>query len=97
MLDDSDNSLATLYNKILRFVARDLKSLMEICEVVSSKRHQSLENISQMPYNEETFEILSNVIWPELSRALTVELGTMIFGAGRPDDFRQVNASPRTL
>lgn len=36
------------------------------------------------------FEILANVVWAEIGRAIMDELGSTVFAAGRPDEFRRV-------
>jgi conserved oligomeric Golgi complex subunit 2 len=41
------------------------------------------------------FEVLANVIWAEVARALMDELGSSLFAAGRPDEFRKVRWSLR--
>lgn len=40
------------------------------------------------------FEIMANVIWAELGKAVMDELGSIIFAAGNPDEFRQVRPHP---
>ena len=91
--------MAGLYNKILRFVERDVKSLMEMAESFSSKRRQlalPADNYSKYiedpdPSQKREFEIMSNVVWPEIARAVSEELGSAVFSAGRPNEFRQVS------
>lgn len=39
------------------------------------------------------FEIMANVVWAELGKAVMEELGSVIFAAGNPDEFRQVSRS----
>ena len=39
------------------------------------------------------FEIMANVVWSEIGRALMDELGSVIFAAGKPDEFRRVRVS----
>ena len=94
--------MAALYNKVLRFVERDMKELMEIAEVFSAKhRFPSLSVVT--PSNGHTvqgdkrpqsegFEFMSNVVWAEIGRAVMEELGSIVFAAGRPDDFRQASS-----
>ena len=36
------------------------------------------------------FEIMANVVWAELGRALMDELGALIFAAGKPAEFKRV-------
>jgi conserved oligomeric Golgi complex subunit 2 len=38
----------------------------------------------------EGFEIMTNVVWEEVGRAIMDELGNVVFSAGRPNEFRKV-------
>ncbi|PCH36075.1 COG complex component [Wolfiporia cocos MD-104 SS10] len=87
ILDDRDDALAALYNTVLRFVDRDLRRIMEAAErvcVKSGSRTQQGDAGS-----EHGFEIMANVVWAEIGRAIMDELGGIVFAAGRPDDFRK--------
>ncbi|KAF8492925.1 oligomeric golgi complex component, COG2-domain-containing protein [Gautieria morchelliformis] len=99
LLDDSEDALAALYNKVLRFVERDMKSLMDIAEVFSARHRQPTLPVvaasnghtvhtDQYPQGEG-FEFMSNTVWAEIGRGVMEELGSVVFAAGRPDDFRQ--------
>lgn len=92
LLDDQNNPLAGIYNKILRFTERDLKLIMELAETVSERYRQSTTSIenSDSPNDTPGFEIMSNVIWADVGRAIMEGLGTTIFAAGQPDDFHEV-------
>ncbi|KAI0785678.1 COG complex component [Abortiporus biennis] len=103
ILDDQDDPLATLYNTILRFVDRDMKRIMEIAEKVGVKSHSkglkgplgklpitgSTPLPSPLTQKEEGFELMANVIWAELGQAIMDELGSVVFAAGKPDEFRK--------
>ncbi|OCH93776.1 COG complex component [Obba rivulosa] len=97
MLDDRDDSLAALYNTVLKFIDRDLKRIMEVAETVcvksglrSAKDSQSGNPAgSAKPKEEPGFEIMANVIWAEIGRAIMDELGSVVFAAGKPDEFRK--------
>lgn len=95
LLDDQDNPLAGIFNKILRFTERDLKVIMELAETVSERYRQSTTSIENLDSPNDTpgFEIMSNVIWADIGRAIMEGLGTAIFAAGRPDDFHEVGFS----
>lgn len=97
LLDDANDSLAKLYNQILRFIERDICYIMDAAEGVhlKSKYPRDERGDSFMPSSEEEkgFSILGNVLWEELSRAIQDEIGTIVFAAGRPDEFRKVNCS----
>lgn len=102
LLDDTDDPLAGLFNIILKFVDRDLKGIMEAAERVCVKSGSrpkppavsvtlstiSLEKPSKKG-NSGAFDIMANVIWAEISRAIMDELGGIIFSAGKPDEFRK--------
>lgn len=101
LLDDSDSALASLYNVILRFVSRDLRPIMEIADRVGVKRShmdhqmQPVANVTKTS-NDDTpgglgFNILANVVWAEVSRAILDDLGSIVFAVGKPEDFRKVN------
>ncbi|EPT04594.1 hypothetical protein FOMPIDRAFT_1140249 [Fomitopsis schrenkii] len=87
VLDARDDALAGLYNTVLRFVDRDLRRLMEIAERVCVKSGSR----ARAGAGEEAggFEIMANVVWAEIGRAVLDELGSVVFAAGKPDDFRK--------
>ncbi|TFY83578.1 hypothetical protein EWM64_g449 [Hericium alpestre] len=94
LLDDTDRPLAGLYNTVLKFVDRNLKHILEIAEKVSIKADRGkIQEVAQPRAQRrqkgETFEIMSNVIWAEIGRAIMDELGSVIFAAGKPDEFRR--------
>ncbi|KAF9465050.1 oligomeric golgi complex component, COG2-domain-containing protein [Collybia nuda] len=99
ILEDTEDPLARLYTHILRFVERDLSRVMDIAEKVSLK--SSLHSRSEKELNSsqsltslivldgDGFEIMANVIWEEVGRAVMDELGATVFAAGRPSEFRK--------
>ncbi|PSR73204.1 hypothetical protein PHLCEN_2v10925 [Hermanssonia centrifuga] len=103
ILDDTDDPLAALYNTLLRFVDRDMKRIMEVAEKVSVKPNSRpakgalsrtpLLGTSLQPIKtkeeEGGFEIMANVVWAEIGKAVMEELGGVIFAAGNPDEFRK--------
>lgn len=36
------------------------------------------------------FEIMANVVWSEIGKAIMDELGSVVFAVGKPDEFRKV-------
>ena len=38
----------------------------------------------------EGYEIMANVVWAEFGSAIMDEMGSVVFAAGKPDEFRQV-------
>jgi hypothetical protein len=114
LLDDKDDSLAALFNKVLRFVERDLKAIMEAAErvcVKSGSRRSAFASSTQVaisalstPALEKSnkresagnFDILANVVWAEVARSIMDELGSVVFAAGKPDEFRKVRNQPFT-
>lgn len=60
-----------------------------------SKVVQGMSTPTQAPVNAEGdtiggFEIMSNVVWAEIGRALMDQLGALIFAAGKPAEFKAV-------
>ncbi|KAH9986002.1 COG complex component [Russula compacta] len=84
-LDETDNPLAVLYNGILVFIERDLKRIMDVAERISARVGQEADDA----VDARGFEVLANVVWAEIARALMDELGSALFAAGRPDEFRK--------
>ncbi|KAJ7579135.1 COG complex component [Mycena floridula] len=91
MLDESDDPLAIMYSQILRFVERDLTKIMKLAETESipSTRETPVSPPSAPRTNGQRFDIMANVVWDELGRAIMDNLGTVIFAAGRPNEFRR--------
>lgn len=92
ILDETDDPLAALYNTTLRVVDKDIRRIMEIADTVYAKsgsRHGEGRDGAQ-DGKEPGFEVMANVVWAEIGRALMDELGSVIFAAGKPDEFRKV-------
>lgn len=98
-LDESHDPLAKLFNQLLRFVDRDLRRIMQIAEQVSVKRNptrtESTSAIAlpirvEVTTHTEGFDIMANVIWPEIAHAIMNELGSVVFAVGKPDEFLKV-------
>lgn len=73
---------------------------MELAEKVSLKAGARSKPIGTLPAVKETqekdgdtFEIMANVIWAEVGRAIMDELGSKVFSAGKPSEFRKVRPS----
>jgi hypothetical protein len=76
---------------------------MDVAEKVSIKslprlRSDKEASISQSLAQAVTidgngFEIMANVIWEEIGRAIMDELGGIVFSAGRPNEFRKVSGT----
>lgn len=99
LLEDADDSLARLYNQLLRFVEHDLMRLMTIAEKVSIGPSSEFPLKSlQFPPSSDTdpgpggreFQIMANVVWDEFGRSIMDEIGGIVFAAGRPSEFRKV-------
>ncbi|KDQ57488.1 hypothetical protein JAAARDRAFT_177682 [Jaapia argillacea MUCL 33604] len=102
---DGDGRLAVLFNRILRFVERDLGRVMDVAERVCVKSGSGsrvgakagsgvadkglLGGGMSEEKEREGFEIMANVVWVEIGRAVMDELGSFVFAAGRPDEFRK--------
>ena len=105
LLDETDDPLASLYNSILRFVDRDLKRIMELAEKTGVKTASGTPKLAQsksallalsVSSDKQSalsggFDIMANVVWAEIGKALMDELGGVIFAAGNPDEFRKVS------
>ncbi|KAG2055478.1 COG complex component [Suillus hirtellus] len=107
LLDESNDALARLYNQILRFIERDFGRIMEITERVSLKAGltKSQSGISSGNYNlgdaqqvfADGFEIMTNVVWAEIGRAIMDELGTVVFAPGNPNEFRKHHSTTQAF
>ncbi|CCO27036.1 Conserved oligomeric Golgi complex subunit 2 Short=COG complex subunit 2 [Rhizoctonia solani AG-1 IB] len=126
------DALVGLFNKILRFVQRDVLGVVRVAESVSGKSRRGAGHIfggmspgglgispgglpptssigvspigpglvgsdSVATENPERIEIIANVVWAELARALMDELGSTVFAVGRPDEFRQNYTTTQNL
>ncbi|THU95639.1 COG complex component [Dendrothele bispora CBS 962.96] len=96
ILEQSDEPLAKLFVQILRFLERDLTRIMDIAERVSIKSAQirsstagSIAMSQPIGIQDQGFQILANVVWDELGRAMMDDLGGIVFAAGRPNEFRK--------
>ncbi|BGP46800.1 hypothetical protein JCM10450v2_002648 [Rhodotorula kratochvilovae] len=86
--------LAALYNRVLAFVASECGVLLDVAERALAEVHvpgaatAAPEDQGDEP-NVHGFEVLANVVLDEVVTALTGELGSVIFAAGRPGVFHQ--------
>jgi hypothetical protein len=104
LLDETDDSLATFYNNLLRFVEKDCRVIMDVTAKIGArhgKKHMPAPEVAEdnildgIDEGEHLavsthFEIMANVIWAEIGQALMEELGSVIFSAGRPAEFKKV-------
>lgn len=86
-----------------------MSRIMEIAERIRLKNRPHVRtdksSISATPAKEvqipetrsSNFEIMANVIWPEIGRAVMDELGSHIFAVGQPDEFRKVGGNTARL
>jgi hypothetical protein len=110
-LDENEDTLARVYNQLLRFVERDLRRIMEVADRVSlrgvrggvvggkglgkdmltsSRSGKYTEKADGKQDSLEGFEIMANVVWAEFGRAIMDEMGSIVFAAGSPGEFRKV-------
>ena len=68
---------------------------MDVAERITAKIGQRTDGVDDGA-SAKGFEIFANVVWAELARALTDELGSTLFAAGRPDEFRRVRTFAQT-
>ena len=66
---------------------------MDVAERISARIRRKVDGAVDVG----GFEVLANVIWVEIARALMNELGSALFAAGRPDEFRKVRWSLQIL
>ncbi|KAG1752981.1 oligomeric golgi complex component, COG2-domain-containing protein [Suillus lakei] len=107
LLDESNDPLAKLYNQILRFIERDFGRIMEIAERVSlkagsTKPHSSIalgnyDLGDAQQASADGFEIMTNVVWAEIGRAIMDELGTVVFAPGNPNEFRKHHSTTQAF
>lgn len=96
LLDESLGPLALLYNQIIKFVERDLKKLAESAEAICVKSGSKKQRILPLhgPSNTQEprngFDIMTHVVWAEIGQAIMDELGSVVFAAGKTDEFRKV-------
>lgn len=107
LLDESNDALAKLYNQILRFIERDFGRIMEIAERVSLKAGSTISQSSIALGNHDLgeaqqasvdgFEIVTNVVWAEIGKAIMDELGTVVFAPGNPNEFRKHHSTTQAF
>lgn len=98
LLDEGLGPLAILYNQIIKFVERDLKKLAESAEAIcvkSGSRKPRILPLHGLPNAQEQesrkgFDIMANVVWAEIGQAIMDELGSVVFAAGKTDEFKKV-------
>jgi len=69
-----------------------MKRIMDIGENIGSRIGQEEDTA-----DAKGFEVLANVVWAEIARALMDDLGSALFATGRPDEFRKVRSSRQTF
>ena len=69
---------------------------MDVAERINARIGQRTDGFDDGA-SAKGFEIFANVVWAELARSLTDELGSTLFAAGRPDEFRRVRTFTQTL
>ncbi|KAG2150384.1 oligomeric golgi complex component, COG2-domain-containing protein [Suillus clintonianus] len=107
LLDESNDALAKLYNQILRFIERDFGRIMELAERVSFKAGSTTSYSSAalgdyhlgdaQQASVDGFEIMTNVVWAEIGRAIMDELGTVVFAPGNPNEFRKHHSTTQAF
>jgi hypothetical protein len=98
-----DDPLVHLLNKILRFVERDCRLVIDLAERANSlrsyKRYKGRipggateSDAEKTRPSRESFDIVGGVIWAEVGTSLMENLGSTLFAAGRPDEFQKVQS-----
>jgi conserved oligomeric Golgi complex subunit 2 len=112
ILEQSEDPIAKLYLQIIRFIERDLNTLMQLAERINVKSVSTVaqaqgltitgrstpippvggKSSAPAPRTEgQRFDIMSNVVWEEFARSIIDDIGTVVFAAGKPDDFKKVS------
>jgi conserved oligomeric Golgi complex subunit 2 len=117
ILEQSEDPIAKLYLQIIRFIERDLISIMQLAERINVKSVSTVaqaqgltiagrstpipsvgKSSAAAPRTEgQRFDIMSNVVWEEFARSIIDDIGTVVFAAGKPDDFKKVPPLPVRL
>jgi hypothetical protein len=96
LLDETDDSLARLYNQLLRFVERDLCRIMSLADKIAvatnsesrtPKRDDILMEVGRSVEETRGFQIMSDVVWEELGRSLMDEIGSSCLPQGVRKNF----------
>ena len=99
LLDETDNSLARLYNQLLRFVERDLCRIMNLAGKIAvgtpraSRGDDTPMAVDGNGEENSGFQIMSHVVWEEFGKSLMDEIGGIVFAVGSPKEFRHVSLS----
>lgn len=68
-----------------------METAESICVKSGSRKKNELElHRTSLRERGDGFEIMANVVWAEVGRAVMDELGSVIFAAGKTDEFRNV-------
>jgi len=77
-----DHPLGHFYTTVLRFIDREIKPIIAMSEELNVRHRDDQEE-------GERFDVLTNVVWDQVGRAIMDELGSVIFTIGRPDEFQK--------
>lgn len=98
LLDETDDTLARLYNQLLRFIEQNLCRIMSLADQIavatlteSRTADDVLPDVGRNVEETRGFQIMSHVVWEEVGNSLMDELGVIVFAAGSPKEFRQVS------
>jgi hypothetical protein len=91
-LEETDNPLAALYNRLLKLVRDQYLDLLEVADGLKTHRpHATTAGIASTKVSENSrFEFLANVIWTEVAERIVAEIGSVVFAAGRVAELHKV-------
>ncbi|KWU42557.1 COG complex component [Rhodotorula sp. JG-1b] len=85
--------LTMLYNRILEFVERECGTVLDVAERVLDSQDDGKNGDAGGGSDDDGsiagFQVLNNVVVDEIAKAITSELGGVVFAAGRPTVFHQ--------
>ncbi|KAG9010340.1 hypothetical protein FRB93_004179 [Tulasnella sp. JGI-2019a] len=101
--EEEGNPLASLFSTVIRFVQVNCGGVLELSYRISAKSRKagriagggstnhdlSAEDEGEAGLNPDGFEMMANVIWAEIARAVMEELGSVVFSAGNPEEFQK--------
>lgn len=80
-LDETSSPLAGVYNAVLRFIDTECLALLDVSEALNAEAERT--------GGEARFDFLANVIWTEVAKRITEEIGSSVFAAGRVSELHQ--------
>jgi len=91
-LEELDNPLAALYNRLLKLVQTEYLDLLDVASSLKTQRSRAAVPDAPLTRTSENnrFEFLANVIWAEVADRIVAEIGSVVFAAGRVAELHKV-------